>query len=98
MQIGAEQSCSCKTSPELCIHILFVMLKIYRIPPTNPVVWQQSLLDDEITQILTGRLQRQASDDKPKPAASSSSGVERRAVDDVCPICYDDMNEDDLLV
>ena len=51
--IGSRQMCShCRHSDGLCSHILFVMLKVLRIPRQNPVVWQQSLTDNEIDQIL----------------------------------------------
>ncbi len=33
-------SLGCK---ELCIHILFAMVKVLRVPPSNPIVWQLSL-------------------------------------------------------
>ncbi|KAG7401139.1 hypothetical protein PHYBOEH_002697 [Phytophthora boehmeriae] len=45
--IGAMQSCSCGTA-DICTHILFVMLKVLRVPPTTPVVWQKSLIDSEV--------------------------------------------------
>lgn len=25
---------------ELCLHVLFVMMKVLRVPPSNPLVWQ----------------------------------------------------------
>eukprot|EP00667_Euglena_gracilis_P009731 EG_transcript_9897 len=102
VQIGGEQTCSCKTSHELCVHILFVMLKVYRIPAQNPIVWQTALLDDEIAKILSGRLQRQqvqaAPPRKVTLAASVATTATRKPVDDVCPICYDDMRNGDALV
>ena len=37
---------------ELCIHLLWVMLKALRAPPTYPSVWQLSLLDPELDTLL----------------------------------------------
>ncbi|KAG9413222.1 hypothetical protein AC1031_016238 [Aphanomyces cochlioides] len=51
--IGSVQSCSCGDK-EICCHILFVMIKILRVPATNPVVWQRSLIDSETNMVLTG--------------------------------------------
>ncbi len=30
-------------SQDLCLHVLFVMTKVLRVPPSNPLVWQLSL-------------------------------------------------------
>jgi len=30
-------------SKELCLHLLFTMLKVLRVPASNPLVWQLSL-------------------------------------------------------
>jgi E3 ubiquitin-protein ligase ZSWIM2 len=46
VQIGSKVTCSCRkhaSAPEVCIHIIFVMIKILRVPPSNPIVWQVSL-------------------------------------------------------
>jgi hypothetical protein len=48
VQIGAMQSCTCQrkckaATTELCTHIVFVMVKVLRIPAGNPIVWQHSL-------------------------------------------------------
>lgn len=54
--IGSVVACSCKarsTCP--CIHQLFVLVKLLRIPAENPLIWQASLLDNEVEQILRGR-------------------------------------------
>jgi hypothetical protein len=54
VQIGSRQSCSCSHPIDekgVCIHILFVMVKVLRISPENPVVWQKSLNDAEIEQV-----------------------------------------------
>ena len=42
---------------QLCTYYkMFVMLKVFRLPPENPLVWQLSLTDDEIEKIVSGRL------------------------------------------
>ena len=71
------------------------MLKKFRVPPTNPIIWQLGLVEREINEILRGYLIRQS----PTPSKSHtpfSSGqiqIPQREIgpDDVCPICQDDL-------
>ncbi|PRP75555.1 hypothetical protein PROFUN_09041 [Planoprotostelium fungivorum] len=106
VRIGNLQSCSCP-SPSICIHILFVMLKVYRLPPENPLTWQLSLVDDEIEKIVAGRAraQRLLVEARPVPTEEVKEGkkeaeveVERREPleDEVCPICLDDLADQDM--
>lgn len=49
ISIGHRQTCSCRgkqrhSTPELCKHIVFVTTKVLRVPASNPLVWQLSLL------------------------------------------------------
>jgi E3 ubiquitin-protein ligase ZSWIM2 len=37
---------------EVCAHILFVMTKVLRVPRSNPIVWQVSLVDRELDEAL----------------------------------------------
>ena len=56
--IGSNQRCSCgggEGRGKLCLHILYVMIKVLRVPETNPLSWQISLVDSEVTNILSGR-------------------------------------------
>uniref|UniRef100_A0A7S2KPK2 Anaphase-promoting complex subunit 11 n=1 Tax=Leptocylindrus danicus TaxID=163516 RepID=A0A7S2KPK2_9STRA len=64
--IGNIQNCSCGEglkAKKLCVHILFVMLRVLRIEDTNPLAWQLSLTDDEVTRILDGKHRFQRRDD-----------------------------------
>ena len=63
--IGTMQNCSCmkgltkrkqQRENDVCGHVLFVMLKVFRLPKDSSVVWQPSLLDKEVEDILHGRL------------------------------------------
>lgn len=88
--IGARQSCSCTDGAELCVHILFVMVKVLRVPLDQPLVWQRSLLDVEIALILQGHFRTRACVPREirKPAHVK---VTARIIDadDTCPICQD---------
>jgi E3 ubiquitin-protein ligase ZSWIM2 len=107
VSIGDIQSCSCRQK-ELCIHIMFVMLKVLRVPPTNPIAWQVSLVDQEVVDALAmrtvvvapGRLRASENPPQSKKQANStikSSEVEQKPIEDVCPICHDDMIEEEPL-
>lgn len=56
VSIGLNQLCSCGKK-DICVHILFVMMKVLKIPKENPLVFQKSLLDSEVSRILRGDFQ-----------------------------------------
>lgn len=57
--IGSRQYCSCggvdAEHSVLCVHVLFVMVKVLRVPAENPMVWQLSLVDGELESVLAFR-------------------------------------------
>ena len=53
--IGETHSCSCRSGNELCIHILFVLMRVFRMPAANPLIWQLSLTEREIAELMRGR-------------------------------------------
>ncbi|KAL4164610.1 hypothetical protein KRP22_004474 [Phytophthora ramorum] len=102
--IGSLQTCSCGTA-DICIHILFVMLKVLRVPATTPVVWQKSLIDSEIEMLLRGGY-KQMTRPAPKPyrkkqkeeaatAQPEDADVNRHDLveGEVCAICQEDMED-----
>ncbi|KAE9018826.1 hypothetical protein PF005_g9340 [Phytophthora fragariae] len=106
--IGSLQTCSCGTA-DICIHILFVMLKVLRVPATTPVVWQKSLIDSEIEMLLRGGY-REKSRPAPKSymrkrkeeavaAQPEDADVERHELveGEVCAICQEDMDDNQPL-
>lgn len=103
VSIGEVHQCSCRGSAEeLCLHILFVLSRVFRLPHDNPMVWQRSLLAAEVDQLIRGHISQQTKK-RGVVAHQTSDGktaVPRRAVqpDDVCPICCDDIHEDRALV
>ncbi|GFR42292.1 hypothetical protein Agub_g3190, partial [Astrephomene gubernaculifera] len=105
VQIGSRISCSCSptmgpggTCRELCLHTLFVMLKVLRVPASNPLLWQLSLSDRELEEVLRCAMQperppQEAARTRPAADKTPAGQVKRREVDeeDPCPICYEDM-------
>jgi E3 ubiquitin-protein ligase ZSWIM2 len=111
--VGSKQMCTCRQSSSgssLCVHILFVMLKVLRVPRENPVLWQLSLTDNEVDQVLAGSLGRRREvvthhfmkrkgKSESKSDAKSDPGVTQQVLqeDENCPICMDEMKPDDPL-
>jgi hypothetical protein len=41
VSIGDKVTCSCGiVQNDHCIHTLYVLLKKFKVPPTNPIIWQ----------------------------------------------------------
>ncbi|GAB4820534.1 hypothetical protein N2152v2_007580 [Parachlorella kessleri] len=54
--ICRQPQCTCPDylKGNLCKHILFVMLRVLRLPTDEPLVWQRALLTDEVNAVLSG--------------------------------------------
>lgn len=55
VSIGNPSCCSCTAflhTRELCVHLLWLLMKKLRLPHTNPLLWQLALVDREINEIL----------------------------------------------
>ncbi|XJO71718.1 hypothetical protein BDV3_001186 [Batrachochytrium dendrobatidis] len=56
--LGFSQKCSCSQhmlGNDLCVHILWVMLKIFHIDPDCDMIYQTSLTEREISEMLQNR-------------------------------------------
>ncbi|KAL0037874.1 hypothetical protein WJX79_003280 [Trebouxia sp. C0005] len=97
--LGPKPTCSCRRGrdTELCIHHIFVMLRVLRLPPNNPIIWQLSLIDRELDEALwqAGSNQLVSSSRDTQSKASAANHVNRRPLEqeDACSICYGDMHE-----
>eukprot|EP00742_Colponemidia_sp_Colp-10_P007650 GILJ01008245.1.p1 GENE.GILJ01008245.1~~GILJ01008245.1.p1 ORF type:complete len:636 (+),score=65.69 GILJ01008245.1:75-1982(+) len=103
VSIGNQHKCSCGGgTKEHCIHTVFVLLKLLRIPSDNPLAWQLSFIEAEITQIMTQRFDRRSNPRKPKALEHESETqvktelgrkVCRQSIeeDPTCPICQEEM-------
>ncbi|EFJ52902.1 hypothetical protein VOLCADRAFT_86362 [Volvox carteri f. nagariensis] len=96
--VGANGTCK-----ELCMHTVFVMVKVLRVPVSNPLLWQLSLSDRELEEVLRCGTQperppQEAAKAKPAAEKTPAGQVKRRDVDEEepCPICYEDMLGQDL--
>ncbi len=101
VRIGDPHHCNCKeqNGELLCVHILFVLLKVFRLPQDNPLVWQHALLEAEVDQLLRGHFAAQRKATRVE-GADGKTIVHRRDVgpDDECPICCDAITDERPLV
>ncbi|CAM9924822.1 unnamed protein product [Ectocarpus sp. 4 AP-2014] len=102
--VGNRARCSCGVP--LCLHHLFIMLKVLKVPPSNPLAWQTALIDSEVDYILSGGggtgVLREADGDGDTARCSGGSagggggGGHPRleiAPGEVCPVCQEEMDE-----
>ncbi|CAF3572241.1 unnamed protein product [Rotaria sordida] len=102
--LGDPHKCTCSTfqrDRELCKHICWLFLKRFRVPRTNPMLWQRGLVEREINELL--RELTQDNDEKNKSNLNykikdedendADSNVEQRPIseNDVCPICQEEL-------
>ena len=79
-----------------CIHILFCLIKIFKLDRTNPLVWQSAFTDNDLSSILSGRANKIHAALQKKPAVPSRkacmpTGRVKHRVGETCPICHDDI-------
>jgi len=98
--LGDQHSCTCQTfmkEKELCVHILWVMLKKFRIPKENQIIFQLSLVEREINEVMRGchtRSNRVERKDSERSSALSDNREKLKQkeieTEDVCPICQEE--------
>ena len=58
VQVGHILQCSCtktQKSQEHCVHTLYVLQKIFKRDKNDPLLWQKSYTDSEITELVNSR-------------------------------------------
>lgn len=97
VSIGSSQICSCGET-EICIHIIYILMKVFSVPAENDILWQNSLTDREVENIINGNHLNKIVK-KPQTIYRTKSGkqkVKRLKItsEDLCCICYDEMHEE----
>ncbi|KAH9584229.1 hypothetical protein LSM04_004776 [Trypanosoma melophagium] len=88
--IGDPHYCSCGVGSELCVHILFVLCKVFFLPKENPFVWQRSLVAAEIDELLRAETKVK---NKQKRVEGAGPALPRQVEEgDVCPICFEELD------
>ena len=60
--LGQLHQCTCPLAAfrtELCHHILWIMLKVMKIPESSELIYQKALIDREITDLIASRSRSQ---------------------------------------
>jgi len=105
VSIGPTISCSCSKSFDHCVHTFYVMLKIFKRDKEDPLIWQNSFIDNEINDLIKSRfevlsqnnqtkkkfLQKHKNDKISIKPTTSKSKMNRMEVDNesICPICQE---------
>ncbi|TPX67512.1 hypothetical protein SpCBS45565_g03725 [Spizellomyces sp. 'palustris'] len=100
--LGSLQTCTCSSfmkDGELCAHTLWVMLKVFGVPQDSDILYQQSLVEREIAELMRYRNHRRPTlpppESSPKISSESFSedGIPPRPVqeNDICPICQEEL-------
>jgi len=110
VKINLAPSCSCPDfgKGNFCKHILFVYLKVLRVPRDSPVIGQRELHSSELLEIVTSvpddptvladKRVRAEYDKIANPGAASTTDESRKKqkpVEGDCPICFDPMLRSD---
>lgn len=85
-----------KPMPQTKFNIYFIfrriLLKKFRVPRENPVIWQLGLIEREINEVLLGHLRKQSPVHSNPQQLSDKETVQRDiGPDDICPICQDEL-------
>ncbi|KAI5062160.1 hypothetical protein GOP47_0022699 [Adiantum capillus-veneris] len=106
VKLSLLPSCTCPDHAKgnTCKHILFVMLRVLKLPRDDPRVWQKALLPSELHDLLKNlsvsgavlasslvrQRFKQITGESLAPAEEPSKPLQRE-IDGDCPICYEPM-------
>ena len=60
VNIGSVHSCSCGSREQPCAHTAFVLVRVFRLSPSDPRTWQTSLIDAELEALVEKRARERA--------------------------------------
>lgn len=108
IRIGNPHSCTCSnevasngdikltekvTKSWICVHLLFIFTRKFRLAETNPLIWQAGMTDADVGKLLCGMFGVSLKEGRRRPTRSGV-GVSRRDLEkgDICPICQEDLD------
>jgi len=101
VRVGSTIHCSCGGGiKEHCVHTMFTLIKIFRVPPDNPLAWQLGFIDNEIDWLCKNRFNPyNKAKAKPVQHAEETAELKRISLTDemCCAICQDDLRDDQIL-
>ena len=96
--------CSCGQTKDRCPHALFCLVKVFKVPATSELLFQDKFSEKQVNYILEGRFRSRDENSKKheflkrkemKTQAVSKNGAkkDRRKLDleEACPICYEEL-------
>ncbi|ESO13036.1 hypothetical protein HELRODRAFT_188076 [Helobdella robusta] len=99
--IGERHTCSCtnfmKNSSELCKHLCWILLKKFKLSPSDPVSWQLGLCERDVNMLLKNAKSKSRTSKDLKTETFKSEIkpklIEQREItdEDSCPICQEDL-------
>jgi E3 ubiquitin-protein ligase ZSWIM2 len=99
IHLGSTHSCSCNKHAGLCVHVLWVMLKVFHTSLSSETLYQTSLVDREIEEMINNRNKKRKVKKEPIIAADPKEKKEEDLVaprqiedGDICPICQDEIS------
>ncbi|XP_022109851.1 mitogen-activated protein kinase kinase kinase 1-like isoform X2 [Acanthaster planci] len=72
-------NCNCSKGP-FCLHVLFVMLRVFQVPEGDPVLWRRTLMNYEVEALFKNYQARQ--NKRLKRSTKSTSQRERKSSHD----------------
>ncbi|KAJ3272762.1 E3 ubiquitin-protein ligase Zswim2 [Terramyces sp. JEL0728] len=92
VSLGQIHTCSCKS--KCCLHMMWLLLKLFHVDPKSDMLYQTSLVDREINEILNGRHRIQRVVLEKQETAPEDSGVKQRPIEDeLCRNSFGSMSE-----
>ncbi|KAL3897589.1 MAG: hypothetical protein SGPRY_013021 [Prymnesium sp.] len=109
VSIGSLHTCTCGDREQPCLHTAFVLLRIFRLQPTDHRLWQSSLIDSELEALVDARAhaaalrRKQLREERqvcvPCASDAKSGLVARRPLcgeeGEPCPICYEELSPEE---
>ncbi|KAG9353591.1 hypothetical protein JZ751_011711 [Albula glossodonta] len=95
------QTCSCGRGT-FCIHVLFVMLRVFQLEPSDPLLWRKTLKNFEVESLFQKYHNRRSSRIKAPSRNTIQKFVSRISSmkdeeEQMCPICLLDMLDEESL-
>ncbi|KAI6649338.1 E3 ubiquitin-protein ligase ZSWIM2-like isoform X2 [Oopsacas minuta] len=97
--LGDPHTCSCNTfmnERELCIHILWLLVKKFKFKPEDPLIYQKGLIEREINDLVLrelGERNRSVNHRAINESTSPLSYQRELQEGDVCPICQEVLSQ-----
>jgi len=106
--VSQKPRCTCPDFEKgnLCKHILFVLLKVLRLPPDSQLIYQVALMTNELVDIfakapanpLSVMASHSVQQKYQEVANGNGAAATRKTAEGDCPICYEEMSKTEALV